>query len=199
MSLINCSECKSEVSDKASSCPKCGAPISNVISSSDSSHIWGITSLVLGIGSVTLPFFAIVFLVPASIIFGAIAVQRTKDKLGYIGAALGFVGAVAIFDTSYKINNLFNSVTGSQNVYSNQPSSISDNPIVTLIKYQQIRENMSYSDVNAIVGVIGQEMSSTDISGETVVMYSWPNPDGSNITAFFQNDKLQTKSQFGLK
>lgn len=29
MSLINCSECNHEVSDKAESCPKCGLPISN--------------------------------------------------------------------------------------------------------------------------------------------------------------------------
>ena len=29
MSLIKCSECNSEVSDKAVSCPKCGAPILN--------------------------------------------------------------------------------------------------------------------------------------------------------------------------
>jgi len=27
MALINCSECKKEVSDKAASCPHCGAPI----------------------------------------------------------------------------------------------------------------------------------------------------------------------------
>jgi len=27
MALINCSECGAEVSDKAASCPKCGAPI----------------------------------------------------------------------------------------------------------------------------------------------------------------------------
>ncbi len=28
MSLINCPECTSEISDKAPACPKCGAPIS---------------------------------------------------------------------------------------------------------------------------------------------------------------------------
>lgn len=30
MALINCSECKWEVSDKAAMCPNCGAPISSV-------------------------------------------------------------------------------------------------------------------------------------------------------------------------
>jgi predicted amidophosphoribosyltransferase len=35
MALINCVECNHEVSDKASSCPKCGAPISGLGSSAD--------------------------------------------------------------------------------------------------------------------------------------------------------------------
>jgi len=30
MALINCPECTSEISDKAPSCPKCGAPIAQV-------------------------------------------------------------------------------------------------------------------------------------------------------------------------
>lgn len=30
MALINCVECKKEVSDKVTSCPKCGAPIQDV-------------------------------------------------------------------------------------------------------------------------------------------------------------------------
>ena len=30
MALINCSECGKEISDKATSCPNCGAPTSNV-------------------------------------------------------------------------------------------------------------------------------------------------------------------------
>lgn len=29
MALIDCNECKKQVSDKASACPNCGAPISN--------------------------------------------------------------------------------------------------------------------------------------------------------------------------
>ena len=32
MALMNCPECKIEVSDKAASCPKCGCPIANPLS-----------------------------------------------------------------------------------------------------------------------------------------------------------------------
>ena len=34
MALVSCSECKKDVSDKAKSCPKCGAPINNAQSRS---------------------------------------------------------------------------------------------------------------------------------------------------------------------
>jgi predicted amidophosphoribosyltransferase len=30
MALINCPECKKEISDKAEACPNCGYPINNV-------------------------------------------------------------------------------------------------------------------------------------------------------------------------
>ena len=40
MALISCAECGKEVSDKASSCPNCGAPISskNAVSLNPESH-----------------------------------------------------------------------------------------------------------------------------------------------------------------
>jgi DNA-directed RNA polymerase beta' subunit len=31
MALINCLECRKEISDKASACPHCGAPVDNQI------------------------------------------------------------------------------------------------------------------------------------------------------------------------
>ncbi|MBT6752309.1 MAG: zinc ribbon domain-containing protein, partial [Candidatus Thioglobus sp.] len=39
MGLIKCSECNNEVSSKASSCPKCGAPIA--IDNASSSEVTG--------------------------------------------------------------------------------------------------------------------------------------------------------------
>ena len=37
LALINCSECNNEISDKASSCPKCGAPTNKLETVSESS------------------------------------------------------------------------------------------------------------------------------------------------------------------
>jgi TM2 domain-containing membrane protein YozV len=36
------------------------------------------------------------------------------------------------------------------------------------------------------------------VLGYTTIMYSWKNPDGSNMSAMFQNGELVSKAQFGL-
>jgi hypothetical protein len=65
---------------------------------------------------------------------------------------------------------------------------------------------MSYSQVVFIIGEGGTESSSSTMEGVPGVMpsittklYMWQNSDGSNMNAIFQNDKLTTKAQFGLK
>ncbi len=64
---------------------------------------------------------------------------------------------------------------------------------------------MSYWEVRGIIDSAGTELSHSNIDGIPGVMesietiaYSWSNPDGSNMLAMFQNDKLIQKSQFGL-
>lgn len=78
--------------------------------------------------------------------------------------------------------------------------------IVTFDAYQRIQNGMSYSQVVAIIGAEGEEMSRNKMDGvpgvmasiETV-MYQWVNSNGSNMNAMFQNNKLIQKAQFGLK
>ena len=73
-------------------------------------------------------------------------------------------------------------------------------PTVTLDEYNRIQNGMTYGEANGIVGEKGKEMSRTEIPGAPLtVMYGWQNSDGSNMNAMFQNDKLVTKAQFGLK
>jgi len=42
---------------------------------------------------------------------------------------------------------------------------------------------MSYSEVTAIIGSPGQELSRSNLAGYTTVMYSWSNSNGSNMNA----------------
>lgn len=78
--------------------------------------------------------------------------------------------------------------------------------IVTFSEYQRIENGMSYHQVVEIIGAQGQESSRNHMDGAPgvmdaieTVMYQWINPNGSNMNAIFQNDKLMQKAQFGLE
>jgi hypothetical protein len=58
---------------------------------------------------------------------------------------------------------------------------------------------MSYDEAVRIIGDPGEEITSSDLGGIRTVGYSWKNFDGSNAMVIFQNDRLTTKSQFGLR
>jgi hypothetical protein len=71
---------------------------------------------------------------------------------------------------------------------------------VSYANYQRLSEGMSYAQVVAILGSSGKELSRSDIAGQTTVMYGWDGSGfGANMNAMFQNDKLITKAQFGLR
>lgn len=69
---------------------------------------------------------------------------------------------------------------------------------ITMAKFNQISEGMTYEQVVAIVGEPGELMSSSDLAGIKTVAYSWKNRNGSNMLAMFQNGAMVQKSQFGL-
>lgn len=73
-------------------------------------------------------------------------------------------------------------------------------PIATKAEYDAIRDGMSYAEVAEIIGTAGEETASGGAeAGFDTKMYSWQNPDGSNMNAMFQNDRMIQKAQFGLK
>ncbi|MHC5718351.1 MAG: hypothetical protein ACYTX0_41290 [Nostoc sp.] len=61
-------------------------------------------------------------------------------------------------------------------------------------EYEQLKIGMSLTDVRSILGR-GSEVSSS----ATMATFLWKNPDGSEITATFEHDKLKSKAQSGLK
>ena len=71
--------------------------------------------------------------------------------------------------------------------------------IVTKAMYDRIETGMSYQQVVAIIGWNGEELSRSDVAGYVTVMYSWMNPNGSNMNVMLQNNKVVSKAQFGLK
>jgi len=69
---------------------------------------------------------------------------------------------------------------------------------ITLDKYNQVTEGMTYDEVKAILGE-GQLTSQIKIMDTESIIYSWINKDGSNANFTFSSDKLDMKAQFNLK
>jgi len=77
---------------------------------------------------------------------------------------------------------------------------IQEPKVITMEKFLQLKEGMSYTDVVSIIGEEGDLSSSSEIAGYKTVLYTWKGTSlGSNMIATFQNDKMVSKSQFGLK
>ncbi len=206
MALVKCTECGREISDQALSCPGCGAPLSAATSrevapatpperaaAQGTGSTLGIAAVVLGLAAVAMPYFAAVFLVPAALVCGVIAFKRGQRGLGGAGVVLAIIGLLGIIYVSQEINRVIKDPFGASSIRGSEP------PVVTLAEYEQIREGMTYEQVRGIIGAPGQELSRSDLAGYTTVMYSWSNPNGSNMNAMFQNGGLVNKAQFGLR
>lgn len=203
MALIKCSECGRDISQKASACPGCGAPVIPIAPSvieeaqdatTSSSSVIGVVAVILGIASIVMPYFAAVFLIPAAFVCGVIAFRRGQKTAGRAGIILATLGLVWIVYVSQQITNIVRDPFAP-----NLLTSSGAPPVVALEEYNAIREGMSYQEVASIIGDPGQEMSRSDIAGYNTVMYSWSNKNGSNMNAMFQNDKLINKAQIGLR
>lgn len=77
--------------------------------------------------------------------------------------------------------------------------------VVTYQEYLAIEDGMKYERACEIIGQPGIEESRSTIDGVpgvmesiTTVSYRWQNDDGSNMSAIFQNDRMEVKAQFGL-
>ena len=209
MALINCSECGKEISDKALTCPNCGAPVENderenikakkSANSQTSKTYMGIIALGLGFAAIIMPYFAAVFLVPAAFITGAIAIKQKQELLGILAIALSLFGLSGIFEVSREIDQATKEIERIFEDPFNVDNIDEDSLIITYDKYQQIQDGMTYEEVKEIIGNPGEELSRTSVGDYTFTMYSWTNPNASNMTATFENDRLSSKSQFGLR
>jgi hypothetical protein len=79
-------------------------------------------------------------------------------------------------------------------------SRIRESTGITLSQYERLQAGMSYEEAVRILGKPGVEISRGDIAGYTTVMYKWDGESlGANMNAMFQNNRMITKAQFGLR
>lgn len=70
---------------------------------------------------------------------------------------------------------------------------------ISIEQFYQIKEGMNYKEVTSILNDNGEVISSNELAGIKTVMVQWKNGNSSNMNAIFQNGRLVTKAQFGLK
>ena len=119
--------------------------------------------------------------------------------IGIIGAPLSI--APIIGNTNKSDTNGANSQNNTGITGQELTPKPEDTSGVNMTNYSKIETGMSYSQVAALLGENGTELSSNELAGYKTVMFSWnaKNGFGANMNATFQNDKLMSKAQFGLK
>lgn len=66
-------------------------------------------------------------------------------------------------------------------------------------KYDKIKNGMSLSEVQDVIGSKGEETSSSTIGKSSYKSYRWKGEKFSFISVRFKNDEVNSKSQYGLK
>lgn len=113
--------------------------------------------------------------------------------IGILGAPLSFA---PILSGKKDVN------VGSDNNISNQEvKKIAPEIGVNMKNYLKLGTGISYQEAVNILGKEGEEMTSNEMMGTKTIMYKWDADSGfgSNMNATFQDDKLVSKAQFGLK
>jgi len=70
---------------------------------------------------------------------------------------------------------------------------------LTLAKYNQLQNSVSYEDAVKIIGSEGTQTSSSTISKMKIASYKWEGEKVAKIFATFKDNKLTSKSQTNLK
>ncbi|MDF3555519.1 hypothetical protein LAV92_28060 [Bacillus cereus] len=77
----------------------------------------------------------------------------------------------------------------------------SNEKTMTKAEFEQIQNDMSYEEVVKIIGSEGELQSESTVGEYTSKLYTWKGEGGlgANANVTFSNNKVQAKSQFGLK
>ncbi len=72
---------------------------------------------------------------------------------------------------------------------------------ITMAEFEAIEEGMPYEEVVEIIGSEGEELPELGDEEEKTTFYTWTGAGepGANANILFKEDKVFTKSQFGLK
>lgn len=69
-----------------------------------------------------------------------------------------------------------------------------DSVEITLEAYNQLKEGMTYEEVNELLGAAGRVMAETD----ELAVYGWMAKNGASISILMENDQIQSLAQYNL-
>ena len=77
------------------------------------------------------------------------------------------------------------------------PESPGDATGVTIANFDKLRKGMTLEEIKKTIGSEGKLISENETPGYKTAMYQWKS-GAANISCMFQNDKMISKTQFGL-
>jgi outer membrane protein assembly factor BamE (lipoprotein component of BamABCDE complex) len=102
-------------------------------------------------------------------------------------------------DTNTSTLSSNTTATGNTNVSNAAATSTSTSATLTKANFDQIKNGMTRSEVEKILGGPGTQYSSTEGGGVTITLYKWEGPDFKTVLITFRDDKVMSKSEVGLK
>ena len=70
---------------------------------------------------------------------------------------------------------------------------------ITFAMFEKVESGMTLAQVQEITGSDGELMSEAEFAGFKSTSYQWANWGGSNMIVMFQNGRVTTKAQAGLR
>jgi len=173
----------------------------------------GVAGLVLGIGAAFVCWIPLVGLIAVPIaalglLFAVLGlvVSLVGRKSGVGIPVSGCVVSIIALVIGLAAFNVVSGPLGAVQTHADRAREAARQQQVTRAEFEAIEIGMSYRDVVRTVGCEGQEESRVYVEGvsgiappSTIVSYRWQNPDFSTMNITFENDKANTKLQFGLK
>ena len=121
----------------------------------------------------------------AGLVLGILSVVITVNSQAALSGALNELGN--------ELDNLSNEISNSFEIDNSSPDKM------TLDKFNQIENGMSYEEVVDIVGSEGTLSTESSYGNQTMKIYYWyASNDIANATVTFMNNEVTAKSQIGL-
>ena len=126
----------------------------------------------------------------------------TKPKVNLIAIALIIVAIAGLGYMGYQFKrdrDTKESLAALEKIRAETAIILGNTATITNADFIEIGTGWNYDRVKSVLRNDGKEVSRVELGGISTVVYQWTNTDGSNVIITFQDGKLVSKAQAGLK